>query len=143
MVSKTVLWWGHFDAGYSRNRVLRKIFVQLGWYILDFQPKLSPWGDWEATLSRLPSVDLIWVPCFRQRDLAAAVRWGRQKTIPVVFDPLISAYDKQVFERQKFTASSRQAQKLLRWEQQIFNKADLLIADTWEHGRFFSCNPWC
>lgn len=138
VVTRQVLWWGHFDADYSRNRVLREIFGQLGWQVFDFQPRLSRFGAWEAALSRLPATDLIWVPCFRQRDLSAAVRWGRKKQIPVVFDPLISAYDKQVFERQKFPPQSRQAQKLLRWERKIFSKADLLIADTWEHGRFFS-----
>ena len=137
-MTKQVLWWGHYDADYSRNRILRAIFNRLDWQVYDFQPKISPLADWEAAVTRLPSADLIWVPCFRQRDLAAAVRWGRRKQIPVVFDPLISAYDKQVFERNKFSAGSRPAQKLLQWERKIFNRADLVIADTWEHARFFS-----
>lgn len=136
-MSRKILWWGHFDADYSRNRVLRGILKRQGWQVLDFHPKLSRWADFQTLVSRVPSVDLVWVPCFRQRDLAAAVRWGRRKNIPVVFDPLISAYDKQVFEREKFSAESRNAAKLLRWEQSLFQSVDFVVADTWEHASFF------
>ena len=72
-MTKQVLWWGHYDADYSRNRILRAIFNRLDWQVYDFQPKISPLADWEAAVTRLPSADLIWVPCFRQRDLAAAL----------------------------------------------------------------------
>jgi glycosyltransferase involved in cell wall biosynthesis len=95
-------------------------------------------ADLEIAFKSFCSVELLWVPCFRQRDLAAAVRWGRRKKIPVVFDPLISAYDKQVFERKKFPERSYRARKLLRWERQLFKMADLLVADTCEHARYFS-----
>lgn len=135
---RSVLWWGRFDPDYSRNRILRQCQQQGGVELIDFTPRFSRFADLEAGFKSLPQADLVWVPCFRQRDLAAAVRWGRRKKIPVVFDPLISAYDKQVFERKKFPADSRRAQKLLQWERQIFRQADLLIADTWEHARFFS-----
>lgn len=134
---RTALWWGRFDADYSRNRILRKLLGELGWQVLDFHPALSRFADWEARLKRLPAPDLVWVPCFRQRDLAAASRWAKAKHVPLLFDPLISAYDKQVFERHKVREGSVKAAWLLRRERALFHRADILLADTREHARFF------
>ena len=134
----SVLWWGRFDPGYSRNRILRKQFADLGWQVLDFQPKLARLGSWEARLRRLPRPDLVWVPCFRQRDLLAASRWARRLGVPLVFDPLISAYDKQVDERGKLDAASSRARGLLAWERALFERADRVIADTPAHADYFA-----
>jgi glycosyltransferase involved in cell wall biosynthesis len=135
---RSVLWWGRFDPGYSRNRVLRKQFVELGWQVVDFHPRLSRMAAWEARLYRLPRPDLIWVPCFRQRDLAAASRWAKQHGVPLVFDPLISAYDKQVDERKKLDAGSSRAKGLLSWERALFQRANRIIADTPAHADYFN-----
>ena len=134
----SVLWWGRFDPEYSRNRILRKLLPELGWNIVDFHPRFSPLADVEARLKRIGKPDLVWVPCFRQRDLAAASRWAKHRGVPLVFDPLISAYDKQVFERKKFPPQSRQARRLHRWERSLFQRADILIADTQAHADYFS-----
>ena len=135
---KTVLWWGRFDPDYSRNRILRQAYAALGWRIADFRPLLSPLADLEAPLRRLPRADLVHVPCFRQRDIAAAHRYGRRHGIPLLVDPLISAYDKQVFERGKFPPEHPDAQRLRRREQRQFQAADIVLADTPEHARFFA-----
>ena len=137
----TVLWWGRFGnygPDYPRNRTLMSCFAQLGWEVRTFQPRLSQTADLEAALRGFRNIDLVWVPCFRQRDVAAASRWARRHGIPLVFDPLISAFDKQVFERQKFSATSAKGRQLLRWEQECFARADWLIADTQEHAAYFS-----
>ncbi len=137
-MTKKVLWWGRFDADYSRNRILRKLFLSLDWEIIDFNPRIGALGDVEAYIRQIPPVDLVWVPCFRQRDLLAAHRWAKRSRIPLVFDPLISAYDKQVYERKKFPKESNQAKKLLRWEQTLFQSADYVLADTEQHATFYA-----
>lgn len=138
---RRVLWWGRFGnygPDYPRNRTLIDCLTRLGWDVISYQPKLSALADVEAGLRRFAGVDLVWVPCFRQRDVAAASRWAQRHGVPLIFDPLISAFDKQVAERQKFPVNSSKAQRLLRWEQEIFAKADWLIADTQAHAAYFT-----
>lgn len=139
-IPRHILWWGRGDRDYSRCRVLREHLSQCGFNLVDFEPVFSGLGDWEARarlrLTHKPRV--VWVPCFRQRDFAAARRWSRSKAIPLVFDPLISAYDKQIFEQQKFATGSPAAERLRLWESRLFRDADLVIADTPAHAEFFA-----
>lgn len=135
---KRVLWWGRFDPDYSRNRILRQAYAALGWDVVDFHPLLSRSADIEALLRRLPAPDLVHVPCFRQRDIAAAHRYARRHALRLLIDPLISAYDKQVYERGKFAAHSAQGKRLLQEERRLFQRADTVLADTPEHARFFA-----
>jgi len=136
--ARTVLWWGRFDPDYSRNRILRQAYAALGWRVSDFHPWLCPLGDVETLLHRPTRADLVHVPCFRQRDIAAASRYARRRGIPLLIDPLISAYDKQVFERAKFPEQSAKARHLLKWEHDLFACADIVLADTPEHAHFFA-----
>lgn len=134
---RTVVWWGRFDENYARNRILRAAFERLGWRIAAFRPHVSGAGDIEAVLRGLNKPDLVFVPCFRQRDLAAAARYARRRKLPVLFDPLISAWDKQVFERGKFPPESTASLRLLRVERRLFQSADAVLADTDAHAQFF------
>jgi glycosyltransferase involved in cell wall biosynthesis len=135
--TRNVLWWGRFDPDYSRNRVLRQAFQQLGWTVTDFRPFTTLTGDLEARCQNITKPDLVWVPCFRQRDVASARRWADKYSVPLVFDPLISAYDKQVNERQLLNRESFRARRLLRHETALFQSADLLVADTRAHADYF------
>ncbi len=134
---KTVLWWGRFDPNYSRSRILRKLLREDGWRVADFHPLLSPAGDLQALFRRVGRPELIWVPCCRQRDVAAACRYARLFKIPLLFDPLISAYDKRVFEKGKYGTETIRAQRLRRWESRLFQLADVVLADTSAHAEFF------
>jgi len=135
---KQMLWWGRFDPAYSRNGVLRRHLASLGWTFTDFHPRFSAVGDLEAALRRLPKPAAVWVPCFRQRDLAAARRWCDRQGVPLIFDPLISSYDKRVWERFKLKRESLAARWLLARERRLFAKADLVLADTACHASFYS-----
>jgi len=123
---------------YARNHVMRQHLVASGWDITDFKPHFCVLGALEASLRHLSKPAAVWVPCFRQRDLMAARHWCDQQKAPLIFDPLISAYDKQVWERFKFSANSRVAQRLLSWESNLFAHADLVIADTPCHAAYFT-----
>ncbi len=133
-----VLWWARSGREYSRNRIMRQAFAKLDWVIDDFSPLVSVTAVWEASLRRLKKPDIVWIPCFCHRDAAAATRWAKSRGVPVVFDPLISAYDKQVFERRKFDENSRPASRLLQWESRLMRRCDLVVADTVCHADFFA-----
>lgn len=133
----TILWWGRGDPGYGRNRLLRRLLRQNGYTIRDFRPRSSHFGGLEAFLRRPERPAAVWVPAFRHADLPAASRYARHHSIPLLFDPLISAWDKVVNERKKCRPKSFQSDKLLAWERALFSRADLVIADTQEHAEFF------
>lgn len=135
--SKNILWWGRFDPGYSRNRILRNLLHLSGYALQDFIPRVSSLGSFESLFAKLSVPDAVWVPAFRQKDFYSARRYANKHNIPLIFDPLISAWDKALFERKKFQESDRQAIKLLHWEQSMFSCSDLVIADTIPHARFF------
>ena len=135
--SKKLIWWGRSDVTYSRNGVIRGALHELGVGIQDFYPRFSFSASIEAVLSSMGGVDAIWVPCFRQRDVLSASKWAKKKKVSLIFDPLISSYDKQVFERKKFLETSQAAKRLLSWESGLFHKADIVVADTYLHAEYF------
>ena len=134
---KNLLWWGRFDPNYSRNRILRRILINSGYEILDFIPKISRFGRFESYFHQLPKPDAVWVPAFRHRDFRSARSYAAACGVPLIFDPLISSWDKAVFERKKFSESDHKSKKLLAWEQSLLSKADLVIADTAPHAAFY------
>lgn len=134
---KTLLWWGRFDPQYSRNRILRRLLREAGYTLVDFRPRSSVLGTVEALYAGLDVPHAVWVPAFRQSDFASARRFADNHDIPLIFDPLISAWDKAVFERKKFPESAWLARRLRGWEQRMFSRADLVLADTELHARFF------
>ncbi len=135
-----ILWWGRFGnygPDYPRNRTLMSCMRHLGWTIEEYRPRVSRLGHLEARLHRFEPPDLVWVPCFRQRDIRAASRWASGHGVPLVIDPLISAYDKRVNEKKKYPPESRKARRVLEWERELFSLADIVIADTRGHAEYF------
>lgn len=139
-MAKKVLFWGRFDPGYSRNRVYAALFRELGWDVDYFFVKWFPkFGDWEAAvrgLGRRPLPDLVWVPVCRQRDILAACRWAHRRGVKVLFDPMISAWDKKVLEQRKWRADEPRAQRLHAHETVLMNAPDMVTWDTSCHLEF-------
>ena len=139
-MGKRVLFWGRFDHGYSKTRVNAAAFRALGWEVDYFDVKwCCRFGDVEAFfrgLDRRPRPDLVLVPVCRQRDIAAACRWAHRRGIKVLFDPMISAWDKKVLEQKKWKAEERRAKRLLAWEKKLMAMPDFITWDTSCHVDF-------
>jgi glycosyltransferase involved in cell wall biosynthesis len=69
-------------------------------------------------------------------DLPAARRAARGR--PVVFNPLVSLADTLVSDRRRFRPRTVPARMLERIDRYAFRAADLLVADTEAHARFFA-----
>ena len=68
-------------------------------------------------------------------DLPAAKRVARGR--PVVFNPLVSLYDTLVADRGRFRRGSPAAGVVRAVDRRAFRQADVVVADTEAHGRFF------
>lgn len=137
---QTILWWGrlgNYGPDYPRNRIVISCLESIGFEVVAFQPSFSALSDIQARFMDFKDIRAVWIPCFRQRDVAGAARWCRRNNVPLIFDPLISAYDKRVNEKQKFSADSWRGLRLLAWEQKLFALADHVIADTRCHKSYF------
>ena len=138
MKKKIVMWWGRFDESYSRNRILRHQFLKLGYKIIDFKPIVSCLGFYEAFIILKIKPDFIWVPCFRHRDVKSASKWANKLNVPVIFDPLISVWDKKIREKKKYSEKSFLSKFIKSKEKCRFSHANLVVADTELHAEFFS-----
>jgi len=136
MNKKTILWWGRFDPNYSRNLIIRKHLKDLNYKIIDFKPLVSRFGFFEAFLRGIEKPDLVWVPCFRHRDILSAKKWSTRKNIKLLFDPLISSWDKEVHEKNK-VYTKEFSDKLKNKESALFKKADIVLSDTTLHSDLF------
>lgn len=125
----TVLWWGRCDRAYSRNRIIAGLFAELGWTLDYFHPVSSQLGLVESYLRPPARPDLIWVPCFRQRDMRSALHWAGRWQVPLIFEPLTSAYEKEVHERGKWPPGSPRAEKRKRWEAGLFSRSHLVVLE--------------
>jgi len=136
MKRKTILWWGRFDPNYSRNSIIRKHLIDLNYKIIDFKPLVSKFGYMEANFRGVEKPDLVWVPCFRHRDLLSAKKWSVERNIKLLFDPLISSWDKEVHEKNR-VYSQELSDKLRSKESALFKEADIVLSDTSVHADLF------
>lgn len=139
-MNKIILWWGRSDLEYSRNRLILKLFKELNYTVIFFRPLISSLGYYEALIRLKKTPSIIWVPSFRHRDFMSAFKWSKKNNIPIIFDPLISKWDKLINEKNKFTKNSIKAKKIKFEESYFFSKANIIIADTEAHKDFYNKN---
>jgi glycosyltransferase involved in cell wall biosynthesis len=117
------------ERSYARNRIITSLFEGIGWKIRYFHPFSSQLGLLQAPFSNLRRPDLVWVPCFRQRDVHSAAIWSRRWNVPTVFDPITSVYEKETYERKKWPPGSRRAERRKAWERKLFLKMDMVVLE--------------
>lgn len=139
-VTMRVCFAGAYDPDYPRNRIVREGLTRAGVEVIEARvrerravfryPELAV-----QILKKARGADVIWVPEFRHKDvvLARLVTAGRT----LVFDPLVSRVDTLVEDWGLHRPGSAQA----RWNGWIdrvsLRTPDLVMCDTWAHGRLF------
>ena len=148
-----VLVFGTYQREYPRNAQVRSCLCGAGVEVAErhvdvWDGKREAWAAGPATLARLGLAEVRLAVSRRQPadallvgypghlDLTAARVAARGR--PIVFDPLVSLYDTLVGDRGRFTAASLTGRALLRIDRAAFRAADIVVADTETHARFYA-----
>ena len=146
-----VLYFGTYDRTYPRNAQVISCLRGAGVEVRErHRPVWEQRHSWSIGLRQLAriaeaertlrqgfdgGVDALIVGYPGHFDLPAAKRVARGK--PVVFNPLVSLHDTLVTDRERFRRGGPVAAVLRRVDRHAFRRADLVVADTEEHARFF------
>jgi glycosyltransferase involved in cell wall biosynthesis len=144
------LYFGTYDRASPRNAQVVSCLRRAGVTVVERHREV--WGrhNWslgpaqlarmlraEGALARAPrdDADVVVVGYPGHFDLPAARRVARGR--PVVFNPLVSLHDTLVGDRARFRPRSPAAAVLRAIDGGAFRSADLVVADTEAHARFF------
>jgi len=146
-----VLYFGTYDRAYPRNAQVISCLRGAGVEVLErHRPVWEQRHNWSVGLRQLArladaerilrkgsggGVDALIVGYPGHFDLPAAKRVARGK--PVVFNPLVSLHDTLVADRGRFRRGGPGATVLQLVDRRAFRRADLVVADTEQHARFF------
>jgi len=148
-----VLYFGTYDRAYPRNAQVISALRGAGVEVREqHRPVWERRQNWSVGLRQMLRVaeaerslrrsrdnvddaDAIIVGYPGHFDLPAAKRVARGR--PVVFNPLISLYDTLVDDRGRFGRGSPAAGVVRGVDRRAFRRADVVVADTDAHGRFF------
>ena len=148
-----VLVFGTYQREYPRNAQVRSSLRGASVEVAErhvnvWDERRESWAAGAATLGRLGLAEVRLAVSRRQPadallvgypghlDLAAARVVARGR--PIVFDPLVSLYDTLVGDRGRFTPTSLAGRALRGIDRAAFRAADIVVADTAEHARFYS-----
>ena len=137
---KPVCFFGAYDRGYPRNRILREGLRLAGVEVLEARVRER------RALFRYPALALefarrgaragfVIVPEFRHKDMPLARGLAGRRRL--VFDPLVSRHDTLVGDWGLHAPGSFQARWNLVIDRAALARADLVLCDTWAHGALF------
>ena len=148
-----VLYFGTYDRSYPRNAQVISALRGVGVEVVE--QHRAVWErrhNWSVGLRQMLRVaeaerslrhsaadgkaaDVLIVGYPGHFDLPAAKRVARGR--PVVFNPLVSLYDTLVGDRGRFRRGSPGAGVVHLVDRRAFRRADVVVADTEAHARFF------
>lgn len=125
---------GKFDPEYNRTRIIIKGLQELG---IDL--KIMPYSrkkkvDRKHLKAEINRSDWVFMPCFTHTDVPFIKNISNK---PVLFDPLISRYLSKVFDYKTVSRYSPRAYKNYLKDSRSLSKADLIIADTEMHKKYY------
>ena len=148
-----VLYFGTYDRAYPRNAQVISALRDAGVEVRErHRPVWERRHNWSVGLRQMLRVAVAERSLGRSRDgergaealivgypghfdLPAAKRVARGR--PVVFNPLVSLYDTLVDDRGRFRRGSASAGVVHIVDRHAFRRADVVVADTEAHARFF------
>lgn len=139
-----ILFFGGYDPGYPRNAIIRKGWSALGFPVAECRAgeRLKVHLRYPVLLARYArmrdSSPILFVPEFRHKDVPLAWMVARCSGKRLVFDPLVSRYETRVLDRGEVPRGSPQSAHNRNLDAISLRLADLVLADTHAHARFFA-----
>jgi glycosyltransferase involved in cell wall biosynthesis len=136
----TVGRFGHFDPGYSRNRIVAKALERAGASVVDV-------ADRRRFPHRTPAlirgglatdVDLLLVSFPGHSDIATAKLVAGRRRAPILFDALVSLWETNVVDRATVRARSLQGLRYRLTDAVACALADAVLLDTDAHVAWFA-----
>lgn len=135
----TILYFGIYNPDYPRNRLLIRGLRANGIDVLECNERGQGFVKYLKLMSRhlflRHKYDIMLVG-FPGHSVMRLARLLTKK--PIVFDAFLSLYDSEVYDRKLVLPHSRQAQTLLKQDQEACRQADLNLVDTREHLEYFA-----
>ena len=157
-----VVYWGTYDTGKPRNRILVKGLKQSGaeviechrdvWGGVEDKSQVSGWlarfkkvCSWLISYPglileylRLPAHDAVIVAYMGQLDVLVLWPFAKCRGVPIVWDAFLSLYDTVVCDR-KIIGPKHPASYLLYWLEYFACRiANTVVLDTASHGQYFA-----
>jgi glycosyltransferase involved in cell wall biosynthesis len=160
--SQRIVFWGTYDKGKPRNRILIQGLRENGFEVLEchyslwegiedksrlrtHRARLGHALRWISSYPRLlwrylrlPAHDLVLVGYLGQLDVLVLRPFTWLRGVPLVWDIFLSLHDTVVGDRALLKPHHCLAYLLYAWEWLALRAPDLLLVDTHAHGRFFA-----